>query len=144
MLKTHVLWISSAFKAQFLKGFTCENFSRGKFIIIFKRKLVSELKMTFSDTLKFYLYCKANLFFRLYDFYPFHPICDKRIAGKHLLCFGVGFCFSSLQMIFVDIQFTVKLKQHLAQYLFNEEKNRHRWATERKPNLIRSLDEIIL
>lgn len=57
------------------------------------------------------LYCRANVFLRLCDFYP--------VFREQLLNFF-------WQISFVDFQFTVELKWNLAQHLFKGEKNRHR------------------
>lgn len=62
------------------------------------------------------------------------------------ICYSSGKAFGFLLCIsFSDVQFTLKLKRHLAQKIMRKYlKNRHRGATGRKAKLIRSLDEITL
>lgn len=62
------------------------------------------------------LYCRANIFPSLCDFYLLIQFLTKQLQRF----------FPSLQIIFVDFQFTVEPNWNLAQYLFKGEKKRRR------------------
>jgi len=127
-----------------LKSFKYEVSSGGKVIIIFRKIVDFRIYNDVSHVLKFSLYGRANIFLGLCDFYPLCSIFNKRITEKRLLWVWVGFWFSSLQIFFVDIQFTLELNDVWLSVSLKERRTDTDELQERKPKLIRSLDEISL